>query len=145
MWRKYMKYVKRVDVTLIWHYYLDLDYLLSVGNRCTPKVSHTELRELSWCQLHYNDVIMSSLASQITSLTVAYSTVYSRADLKHQSASLAFVWGIHWGPVNSPHKWPVTRKMLPFDDVIMFVVTGYIRQPTLSSVKWVSCHLWMNF
>ena len=24
------------------------------------------------------------------------------------------------GPVNSPHKWPVTRKMFPFDDVIMF-------------------------
>ena len=39
---------------------------------------------------------------------------------KHQSsASLAFVRGIHWGPVNFPHKWPVTRKMFPFDDVIM--------------------------
>ena len=27
----------------------------------------------------------------------------------------------HWplGPVNSPHKWPVTWKMSPFDDVIM--------------------------
>ena len=23
------------------------------------------------------------------------------------------------GPVNSPHKWPVTRKMLAFDDVIV--------------------------
>ena len=39
---------------------------------------------------------------------------------KHQSsASLAFVRGIHRGPVNSPHKWPVMRKMRPFDDVIM--------------------------
>ena len=27
--------------------------------------------------------------------------------------------GIHRGPVNSPHKWPVTRKMFPFDDVIV--------------------------
>ena len=46
---------------------------------------------------------------------------YSDADqIKHQSsASLAFVWGIHRSPVNSPHKWPVTRKMFPFDDVIM--------------------------
>ena len=35
------------------------------------------------------------------------------------SASLAFVRGIHRRPVNSPHKWPVTRKMFPFDDVIM--------------------------
>ena len=39
---------------------------------------------------------------------------------KHQSSvSLAFVWGIHRSPVNSPHKGPVTRKMLSFDDVIM--------------------------
>ena len=46
---------------------------------------------------HYNDVIMTTIASQITSLTVVYSTVYSDADQrKHQSsASLAFVWGIH--------------------------------------------------
>ena len=33
--------------------------------------------------------------------------------------SLAFVRGIHRGPVNSQHKRPVTRKMFPFDDVIM--------------------------
>ena len=70
---------------------------------------------------HYGDVIMSTIASQITSLTVVYSTVYSDADQrKHQSsASLAFVRGIHRRPVSSPHKWPVTRKMFPFDDVIM--------------------------
>ena len=70
---------------------------------------------------HYGDVIMGTIASPITSLTIVYSTVYSDADQrKHQStASLAFVWGIHRGPVNSPHKWPVTRKMFPFDDVIM--------------------------
>ena len=64
---------------------------------------------------------MSKIASQITSLTIVFSTVYSDTDQrKHQSsASLAFVWGIHRGPVNSPHKWPVTRKFFPFDDVIM--------------------------
>ena len=61
---------------------------------------------------------MSTMASQITSV---YSAVYSGADQrKHQSsASLAFVRGIHRSPVNSPHKGPVTRKMSPFDDVIM--------------------------
>ena len=71
---------------------------------------------------HYNDVIMDTMASQMTSLTIVYSTVYSGADQrKHQSSvSLAFVSGIHRGPVNSPHKWPVTRKMFPFDDVIMY-------------------------
>ena len=65
---------------------------------------------------------MGTIASQITSLTVVYSTVYSDVDQrKHQSsASLAFVWGIHREPVNSPHKWPVMRKMFPFDDVIMY-------------------------
>ena len=64
---------------------------------------------------------MSAIASQITSLTIVYSIVYSDADQrKHQSsASLAFVWGIHRGPLNSPPNWPVTRKMFPFDDVIM--------------------------
>ena len=61
------------------------------------------------------------MASQITSLTIVYSTLYSRRRSKeHQSsASLAFVRGIHRWPVNSPHKEPVTRKMFPFDDVIM--------------------------
>ena len=71
--------------------------------------------------LYYNDVIMGAIASQITSLAIVYSTVYSGADQrKHvRFASLAFVRGIHRGPVNSPHKWPVTPKMFPFDDVIM--------------------------
>ena len=68
---------------------------------------------------------MSAIASQITNLTIVYSTVYPGADQgkDQSSASLAFVWGIHRGPVNSPHKWPVTRKIFPFDDVIM-VRTG---------------------
>ena len=72
---------------------------------------------------------MCAIASQITSLTIVYSTVYWDADQrKHQgSASLAFVWGIHRGPVNSPHKWPVTRKMFPFDDGIMKVLQYVLR------------------
>ena len=70
---------------------------------------------------HYGDVVMGTVASQITCLTIVYSTIYSGVDKrKHQSsASLAFLWGIHSGPVNSPHKWPVTRKMFPLDDVII--------------------------
>ena len=71
--------------------------------------------------LHYNDVIMSAMASQIASLTILYSTVYTGADQrKHQSSmSLAFVQGIQWWPVNSPHKGPVSWKMFPFDEAIM--------------------------
>ena len=70
---------------------------------------------------HYCDVIMGAMASQIISLTIVYLTVYSGADQRKQqsSASLAFVRGIHRWPVNSPHKWPATRKMFPFDDIIM--------------------------
>ena len=74
----------------------------------------------------YNDVIMSSQASQITSLTIVYSTVYLHADQrKHQnSASLTFDVG------NSPVNSPVTRKMFPFDDVILvcfiLVCRGYM-------------------
>ena len=74
---------------------------------------------------------MGAMVSQITSLTSVYSTVYSGADQrKHQcSASLAFLGGIHRWPVNSPHKWPVTRKMFPIDDVIM-------RQGVVYAVCW---------
>ena len=87
---------------------------------------------------HYCDVIMGTVASQITSLMIVYTTVYSDADQsKHQSsASLAFVWGIHRGPVNSPHKWPVTRKMFSFDDVIMLPRHGSPRTSLQHPCKW---------
>ena len=54
-------------------------------------------------------------------LSVVYSIVYSgtRQRKPQSSALLAFVRVIHRSPVNSPHKGPVTRKMFPFDDVIM--------------------------
>ena len=70
---------------------------------------------------HYSDVVMSAMTSQITSPTIVYSTVHLGADQRkyQSSASLVFVRGIHRWPVNSPPKWPVTRKMFPFDDVIM--------------------------
>ena len=71
---------------------------------------------------HYSYVTMSAIASQITGVSVVYSIGGSGPDQRnHQSsASLAFVRGIHRWPVNSPHKGPVTRKMFPFHDVIMY-------------------------
>ena len=77
---------------------------------------------------HYDAVIMDAIASQITSLAIVFSTVYLVThQRKHQSsASLAFVRGIHRRPVNSPHKWPVTRKMFPFDDVIMYAPINWV-------------------
>ena len=88
------------------------------GQCCAPDVA-TSLSGI--VLLNCDDVKMGGMASQITSSTIVYSTVYSGADQrKHQSpASLAFVRGIHRGPVNSPHKWSVTRKLFPLDDVIM--------------------------
>ena len=95
-------------------------------------------------QVHYCDVMIGAIASQITSITIVYSTVYSDADQrKHQSpASLAFVWGIHRGPVKYPHKWPVTRKMFPFDDVIMvwffsqYLVNGILQMEFFVDLGW---------
>ena len=70
---------------------------------------------------HYKEVIMSAMASQITSLTIVYSTVYSR---KHwSSASLAFVRGIRRWPVNSRHKGLITWKIFLCDSVIMVLFT----------------------
>ena len=69
----------------------------------------------------YNDFIMSAMASQITSLTIVYSTVYSRR--RSKKTPKLHVTGLCAGnsPVigEFPHKGPVTRKMFPFDDVIM--------------------------
>ena len=81
-----------------------------------------------WRRAYYNDFIMGTIAFQITSLTIVYSTIYSDADQrKHQSsASLAFAREIHRGPVNSPHKWPLTRKMFPVEDVIMATREVYL-------------------
>ena len=63
---------------------------------------------------------MGAIPSEITSLTIVYSTVYSGADQrKHESSASMALRGIHRVPVDSPHKWPVTRKMFLFDDVIM--------------------------
>ena len=88
----------------------------------------------AWGLLHYCDVIMGVMASQITSLTTVFSNVYSSVDqMEHQSsASLAFV--------NSPHKWPVTRKMFLFDDVIM----NWLMLPSVwlvsLNIAWVISH-----
>ena len=74
---------------------------------------------------HYCDVKMGAIGAspitQITRVTIVYSTVHSGADQrKHQSSAwLGFVRGIHRWPVNSPHKRPVTQEMFPFDDVNM--------------------------
>ena len=101
--------------------------------------------------VHYSDVIMSTMASPITSFTIADLAVYSSADQrKHQSsASLAFVRGIHRGPVNSPHKGPVTRKCFhlmtssctewPLVNVVLLITN----RKQLILIGAVTCCIWV--
>ena len=79
---------------------------------------------------HYSDVITSALASQITRLAIVYLNVYSGADQRkyQNSASLAFVRGIHRWPANSLPKGLVKRKIFPFDDDIMCIPIQLIHQ-----------------
>ena len=65
-------------------------------------------------------------ASQINTISIVYWAICSGAgQRKHQnSASLAFVRGIHQWLVNSPHKRPVIRKMFPFDDIVMWCLAS---------------------
>ena len=101
---------------LLWLYYQLLQFFV---------INSSIFFGIPWLarNVHHCDVIMDVMTCQITSLTIVYSTVHSGADHgKHQSsASLAFARRIHRWPVNSPHKWPLTRKMCPFDDIIMVV------------------------
>ena len=110
-------------VSIRWHHH---DCALSLGedepiinkkqqkrtSRRPPDTSHF------FSNKHCSDVIISAMAFQITGVSIGHSTIcYQR---KHQSsASLAFVRGIHRWPVETPHKGPVTRKIFPFDDLIM--------------------------
>ena len=70
---------------------------------------------------HYDDVIMTTLASQITSLAIVYLIVYSGVDQRKKSKLrvTGLCVGNSPGPVNSPHKGPVARKFFPINDVIM--------------------------
>ena len=88
---------------------------------CCGKVSHTHLLfldvEISF-QWRHNEPDGASNHQPHNCLLNLYSDIDQR---KHQSsASLVFMRGIHWWTVNSPHKRPVTRKMFPFDDIILF-------------------------
>ena len=58
---------------------------------------------------HYTEVIMGAIASHVTSLTIVYSfRCRSKKTSKLRVTGLCV--GIHRSPMNSPHKWPVTRK-----------------------------------
>ena len=89
---------------------------------------------------HYSDVIMSTMASQITSVFTVCSVFCSGADQrKHQnSASLAYVGGIHRGPMNPPHKGPVTQQIFSYDYVPgdRWILLTWTRNAENFSIWW---------
>ena len=89
---------------------------------------------------HYIEVIMTTMTSQITSLTVVYSTVYSDAyQRKHQSsASLAFVWGIH------RERWiPRTKGQLCGKFFHLMTSSWNFKRSLWKLVNVMSLSLWM--
>ena len=87
-------------------------------------ISITTPRHNSTLQLLHHerdDVILSTMAYQITGVWSVYSTICPGGDGRkdQSSASMALVRGNHWESTNSPHKGPVTREMFPFDAVII--------------------------
>ena len=85
---------------------------------------------------HYIDVIMSATASHITGVSIVFSTVCWGADQRNPKALRHFLR--QWS-VDSLHKGPVTRKMFPFDDVIMKVRSVMISPSLLWAWMLVCC------
>ena len=113
-----------------------------LANPCFPWGRIPLIALFHYSSVHHNDVIMSSMASQITGVSIVCSTVWSDADQrKHQSSALlAFVRGIHRWPMDSPHVRPVKRKMFPFDDVIMWEMPP----PQVFFMKWKTARISIN-
>ena len=139
--------------SVVWNWYKWVTSVSaeSIGHLCNASLQCITMNDAFFPKQgphHYGDVIMDAIASQITSLTIVYSIVYSDVDQrKHQSpASLAFVRGIHRRPGNSPHKWPVTRKVFPFDDVIMMkIMWKAIQVSVILSDKTRCAHAWFEY
>ena len=102
--------LRRLNAHLTLQLWFTLPFNISFRTRCLQSCWQGSNYFVRWTLAllvsHYRDVIMGTMASQINSLIIVYSTVYSGAvQRKYQSSrSLAFVRGIHRWPVNSPHK-----------------------------------------
>ena len=122
-----------------------------------PRRHHDSLHP-TW---RYSDVIMGAMASQITRLTIVYATDYSGGDQRKYQSFASLDLRHRW-PVNSQRKWPVTRKMFPFDDVFMNDTQCIVYRSSGMQWSWplgwwpvywirtainygnVSCHSWVN-
>ena len=132
------------DVTVMWNgRHFQNDICLYTGVVGMEKNSSYLLYRVFEVRLlaYWLDVTMSMMASLITGVSIDYSIVSLGADQrKHQnSASLAFVRGIHRWLVNSPHKGPVTPKVFPFDDVIMESCGWWCMEPNTLNQLFLLC------
>ena len=76
-----------------------------------------------YTRVHYSDVIKGAMTSHHPHDCLLNRLFRRRTtNTPKLYTSLAFVRGIHRWPVNSPHKWPVTRNIFPFDDVIILLL-----------------------
>ena len=120
-----------ISMPSVW--YCNNGYIIQMGY---PSIWDNNSMSMS-CGWHYNDVIMSVSNHQRLDCLAVCSGVYQR---KHQSSvPLAFVRGIQWWPMDSPHKGPVNRKMFPFDDVIM-VCKSFVRNIISRYVIWTNSY-----
>ena len=103
-----------VSLSTIWH----LKHALCI-NMCIITWG------LHWWQFdrkYYSDVIISEMASQITSLTIVYATVYSGRSKKTSKLRVTGLCARNLPATGEFHaQRPVTRQMFPFDDVIMCI------------------------
>ena len=132
------------NIKIILRHFLSIKYSWNFQR----SVAYITAQESEFKPSHYSDVIMSTMASQITGVATVCSNVCSGADQrKHQSsASLAFVWGIHQWPVNSPPKGPVARNMFPFDDdIILFLKMRCNDRPCRHKLRWMNSGLNIRF
>ena len=87
--------------------------------------------------IHYNDVMMSTMASQMTSLVIVYSTVYSRSRSKKISKLRVTDLCAGNSPVTGefPAQTASNAEVFPFDDVIMTCASLHIHTCT-TSLRW---------
>ena len=103
-----------------WHIYYKIK---QNNNLCIFYEMYFEL--FSRSPYHYSDVIiLSAIGSQITGVSMVCSIFLFRCRPRKTSKLRAtgLCGGIHWSPVNFPYKGSVTRKMFPFDGVIMIML-----------------------
>ena len=115
-----------------------------VAHKLSQDVKFRKLHfRLSWCHpLQWRQNELDGVSNHHPHDCLLNRLFKAQVKRKHQSsAPLASVRGIYRWPVNSPHKGPVTRKLFPFDDIIMLVVAG---------IAWnlgtpIKCEVWNIF